>query len=157
MTFKCLKGMDIGKILAESAKLMAESPKAFVPRIVTTAVYSVIEIAIAVLLADSLTSFGDPQAMNRVFFRALFLLAVMPFVYLGDLFTYAMYPAMVADLKRTGRISLMAAMGRAARICMTPTLVWILMRHMISKFASPEKTVVNRSLLIKPSIPTLVM
>ncbi len=107
--------MDLGKILVESAKLMVAFPKAFVPRIVTTVVYSILEVLLAVLIADSFTSFGDPDAMWDVLTKLIGLLILMPFLYVADLTTYAMYPTIVSDMRSKHKVSLYGAFKRALK------------------------------------------
>lgn len=92
---------------------MSSEPKIYAPRMVTTLVYSVVDIAVALLLADAYVSFGDPRLMRETLYLAAGLLAMMPLIYAFDLVSYAMYPAMVDDMRSGRKISIVGAIRRA--------------------------------------------
>ena len=114
--------MRILELLQESFRLLLEQPKAFIPRLITTALYSIYTVFAAKLAADALAiassqAGGQPDEglLLGILFNAAILIASMPILYLVDLFSYAMYPRIVADHKAGGKISLTAALKDALK------------------------------------------
>jgi hypothetical protein len=118
--------MDLRKILVESFQLLTAKPKAFVPRLITTAIYSVFILYAMSLLSDmvNLNSFlnvstqpsmENQQALAQITTKAGILLLFMPFLYLIDIFSYAMYPRIVADYRASRQINLGSAIKDGLR------------------------------------------
>jgi len=104
--------MELRAVLADAMKMLLCNPRVFVPRIVTTAMYSAVTVCYVMLTADIL-SVEDPVAAYSIGLKALMLLAFMPALYIIDLLSYAMYPRMVADLRASRRVSLSSALRDA--------------------------------------------
>jgi len=101
--------MDLAKVLLESFRLLREAPKVFVPRLATTAVYSVF-IVYSMWLLQDIDSIKDPQMMSQLFSKTLLFVSTLPLLYFMDILSYAMYPRIVADYRKKGPISLFAAL-----------------------------------------------
>jgi hypothetical protein len=105
--------MNIPKILDDSFRLLLSQPKVFIPRFITTALYSVVTLYSVFLMADvraDISDVMDPQAAAQYLGRTLFLFASMPLLYIVDIISYAMYPRIVADHEARRPINLTSAL-----------------------------------------------
>jgi hypothetical protein len=93
--------MDIGSILKESFGLLKAEPKAFIPRLVTTSLYSFFALYSMWLAAD-IAAAADPRMLPQFVSRTIVLFSMMPALYFIDILSYAMYPRIVED-HRAGR------------------------------------------------------
>lgn len=115
MDFKLIKDikghiirMDVRKILIESLQLLRSRPKAFIPRILTTAVYSFYTLYLMGVTA-SLSSADSFRILSDILPRMGLVFASLPLLYFMDILSYAMYPRIVADYREGREISLTAA------------------------------------------------
>lgn len=102
--------MELPYILKESLKLLIKKPKVFIPRLVTTLLYSFYILLLGKILID--LSSGITSALWND------ILSLIPFIVLLppiDLITYAMYPSMVHDYQSGREISLLNSFKKAIR------------------------------------------
>ncbi|MBU0762319.1 MAG: hypothetical protein KKD39_04785 [Candidatus Altiarchaeota archaeon] len=104
--------MKLLKILSDSAKLLFSTPKFFIPRILTTAIYTVVTLYTASITAKALS---QVKPDSSIIISLILLLAFMPLLYLFDVLTYAMYPKMVSDKMKKKKISLRSAFSEALK------------------------------------------
>jgi hypothetical protein len=104
--------MRLSKILVESLRLLASEPVFFIPRIITTAAYTLVTLYLASLTAAVMSGRMDPAP---AFAGLLYILFFMGALYIFDFFTYAMYPKMVEDKKTKGVVSLKNAIYEASK------------------------------------------
>jgi len=108
--------MDVARILSDSLRLLKAEPKAFAPRIVTTAIYSVYILAFIGVASDlasvDLTrpNAADSMRLASAAYRSFFFLALSPLLYFVDILSYAMYPRIVADHNSGSGISIRKAL-----------------------------------------------
>lgn len=114
--------MPLLKILQESLKLLYREPKIFVPRLITTALYTAVMVYAAGVtsqIAEATGYFqGDAASIDPAVVRALLgdLVAVLVsllFLLLVDLVSYAMYPALIRDHSAGRPISLLGSLKEA--------------------------------------------
>jgi hypothetical protein len=96
----------------ETAGLMVRYPKAYVPKVFSTGLYSLYYIVAADITAG-LMGLGEAD-INSLLIKSGLLLASLPLLYVMDVFTYAMYPRMVSDIVGEGRVSLKASFRSAS-------------------------------------------
>lgn len=106
--------MDLRRILWDSMRLLYAEPKAFVPKIITTALYSLATLYSASLASRMLDVGGRAEAYDLIS-RSLLLLSLLPLLYFIDILSYAMYPRIVSDHREGRRISLAAALADGLR------------------------------------------
>jgi len=97
--------MDVLRVLKESLQLLRAKPKVFIPRLVTTAIYSLYLLYMAWAAAD-LTFPIQPEKAASMLFPSLLVLASLPLLYFIDILSHAMYPRIVADFRKGNKISL---------------------------------------------------
>ncbi len=110
--------MELIELLKDSLKLLRTKPKVFIPKFVTTALYT---ICILVLMKITLElnefatgfTFVDRATIIQLAGYALMTLIALIFVYFIDLLTYAMYPSIVSDYHNKKKISLRKALRKA--------------------------------------------
>ena len=114
--------MPLLKILQESLKLLYREPKIFVPRLITTALYTAVIIYIAGItsqIAEATGYFqGDAASIDPAVVRALLgdlviVLVSLLFLLLLDLISYAMYPALIREHSAGRPISLHGSLKEA--------------------------------------------
>ncbi len=108
--------MDLARILSDSLRLLKAEPKAFAPRIVTTAIYSAYILAMIAVAADlaavDFTRPGeqDGARLSSALHTSLLFLALSPLLYFVDILSYAMYPRIVADYRSGAGVSIAKAL-----------------------------------------------
>lgn len=106
--------------------MLRREPKVFIPRVVTTTLYTVlvfytarIALESTALLASSLELTGavaaDPILMELIANKLVALVLVSVGVYAIDLLSYAMYPSLVNDCKAGRPVTLIKALLEASR------------------------------------------
>ena len=110
--------MDLIELLKDSLKLLRTKPKVFIPKFVTTALYTVCIIVlmkITLELNELATGFmfAERAAIIQLAGYALLTLIFLVFIYFIDLLTYAMYPSIVSDYHSKKEISLRKALREA--------------------------------------------
>jgi hypothetical protein len=112
--------MALLSILKNSLKLLYKEPKIFVPRFITTALYSLSIIYLAGVVSEILkvwdpsgNSVPDRRIIMSFMENLIPLIVSMLFLYFVDLFSYAMYPAIVKDHYEKKPISLRRATKEA--------------------------------------------
>jgi len=101
--------VEVYAVIRESLILLRQEPRIYIPRLLTTALYSIFMLASAGLIVDVSAS-SDPAALADALRSALVILALMPPLYLIDVLSYAMYPRIVSDYKSGLPISLRRAL-----------------------------------------------
>ncbi len=101
-------------MLSGAFSLLLGEPRIFLPRLATTALYSVLTLYAVGLAAESL-SMGSPAEVSALVWKSAFLVSALPLLYFIDILSYAMYPRMVFDLRSTGKVSLRKALADALR------------------------------------------
>ncbi len=98
--------MTLKGILQESLRLLYKEPKIFIPRFVTTGLYTVVIIYLAKVssqITEGLDYPGhkaasvDPLVLSSIFQNILPLMLFLAFIALIDFVSYGMYPALVRD------------------------------------------------------------
>jgi hypothetical protein len=107
--------MDIREALTGSLRLLTREPKVFLPRLVTTMLYSLFTLYSIGLTADFMVM-RDPQLVAGFIWKVAALLALLPAIYLIDILSYAMYPRIVADYQGGKKVNLTTALKDAVRI-----------------------------------------
>lgn len=113
--------MDLIQIFIESLGLLSKKPRVFIPRFLTTGLYSVYLLALAYLTLEVnrivLSVELSPEAvrgMLPLLLLYLFLILISAlFLYFIDLLSYAMYPSIVRDYQDGREINLRKALGEA--------------------------------------------
>ena len=108
--------MELIELLKDSLKLLRTKPKVFIPKFVTTALYTVcilILMKITMELNELATGFVDRAVVIQLAGYALLTLIFLVFIYFIDLLTYAMYPSIVSDYHNRKDISLRKALREA--------------------------------------------
>jgi len=108
--------MELIELLKDSLKLLRTKPKVFIPKFVTTALYTVcilILMKITLEMNEIATGFVDRAAIIQLAGYALLTLIALIFVYVIDILTYAMYPLIVSDYHNKRKISLRKALREA--------------------------------------------
>jgi hypothetical protein len=107
--------MDVRAILTDSLKLLVAKPKVFIPRIITTFLYSVFTLYSMGLTIDMLDN--PQQSLTAPYMgRVAVLFAAMPLLYFIDVLSYAMYPKIVADHQAGREIDLGSALKDGLRV-----------------------------------------
>jgi len=126
--------MKITEILVESLKLMKKEPKLFIPRFITTALYSVVLLYTAKLTAEMVNATGfpgaaaapDPQVISSLlggFFILIFSVMMLLFI---DLFSYAMYPILIRDYYHGAKTNLVKSFKEAFGAWKMILVLWVL-------------------------------
>ncbi len=102
--------MKILFILKESLRIIKEEPKLFIPRIFTTAFYTLFLLKVAKLVVLSQVSPGK-EVLQGLVFLGLFSLLLLAL----DIITYGMYSVMAEDYHRGKEISLVRALKNALK------------------------------------------
>ena len=126
--------MKISEILRESFVLLRKEPKIFIPRLITTALYSFVLLYTAQLTTEMAKSAGyypgnptpDPAALASLMGGVFILLVSVIFLLIVDLFSYAMYPVMVRDYHKEGKIDLRKSFNEAFSAWKTILALWLL-------------------------------
>ena len=105
--------MDVLNALRGSLLLLKTTPKVFVPRLLTTALYTVYALYSMNLAADIYLHQSDPAYLSQNSGRVLLLFASVIVLYLIDIVSYAMYPKIVEDHSKGSEISLIKALSNA--------------------------------------------
>lgn len=110
--------MELNELLRDSLKLLRTKPKAFIPKFVTTALYTIcilILMKITIEMNDIAAGFVliRVDAIIQLAGYALLTSLFLVFVYFIDLLTYAMYPCIVSDYNNKKEISLRRALRQA--------------------------------------------
>jgi hypothetical protein len=107
--------MNLREVLADSVRLLAAKPKVFIPRLMTTLIYSAFTLYSMGLTVDML---GNPQQTLTASYlgRVAVIFAAMPLLYFIDILSYAMYPKIVADHQAGRKIDLVAALKDGLRV-----------------------------------------
>jgi len=109
--------MNLIEILKDSLALLRKEPKAFLPKLVTTFLYSVYFLWGARLtvtlyrLTDEPNTAGLSGMMVQVLLFFLFIVAIL----LADLLSYAMYPSIVAAHREGKQVKLLQSLKDAIR------------------------------------------
>jgi hypothetical protein len=106
--------MNLTSILKESLSLIRQQPKVFIPKLVTTLLYSVYTLWAAKLSLKAV-SVKTPEAMAALFPEVLMLFAFMLGIYFIDLVSYAMYPSIVNDFNSKRDIMLRKSLLEALK------------------------------------------
>ncbi|MDD5111325.1 MAG: hypothetical protein PHG85_02135 [Candidatus Altiarchaeota archaeon] len=109
--------MNLIEILKDSLALLKKEPKAFVPKIVTTFLFSIYLLWIAKFTLDVYTLIEEPTLEGILAFESqiLLLFAFMLAILFADLLSYAMYPAIVSAHQSGLPISLTGSLKDALR------------------------------------------
>lgn len=114
--------MRLLSVLKNSFSLLRKRPKLFVPNLVSAFVYTFLWLALIFTVASSLhqTFFSPTQAISpkeaETTLQSLsILLLFIPLVAAIDLVTYGMYPSMVHDFKKGGKISLLNSLKKSVK------------------------------------------
>ena len=110
--------MELIEVLKDSLKLLRERPRAFIPKFVTTALYTIsILVLMWITLEMNKVAIGlevaNRTAMIQLMGYALLTLMSLLFIYCIDLLTYAMYPSIVRDHHENRGINLKRALREA--------------------------------------------
>ena len=110
--------MELIELLKDSLKLLRTKPKVFIPKFVTTALYTICILAlmkITLELNELATGFmfAERAAIIQLAGLTLLTLIFLVFIYFIDLLTYAMYPSIVSDYHNKKKISLRNALREA--------------------------------------------
>lgn len=130
--------MNIGSILIESLRLLRAKPKVFIPRLVTTTLYTVYTLYLMQLTVDMAAALSTPAIVFSFIPKFIPLLAAMPILYVMDIVSYAMYPMIVADYRENRPVSLSLALKRsigAWRVILTLGIVIIVSVAFVSCFS----------------------
>jgi hypothetical protein len=105
--------MDLARVLVDSLRLLYDKPLVFVPRLITTAIYSVVMLYLMkiALSVNEAVEVSDPAALRAIGVRLGVLALSIPFVYFIDIISYAMYPRIVADHQAGRKIDLKGALA----------------------------------------------
>jgi len=104
--------MKLTQILMQSFILLRRKPKLFLPRLVTTFLYTSYFILLAYFTIDLRYLFlqSDRYLIEHMLPRIAFLLIVSIILYFIDIISYAMYSALVRDYHRGEKIDLLNAL-----------------------------------------------
>jgi len=116
--------MNLIELLKDSLHLLARRPKVFIPKLVTTGLYSICIIILMKLTLEvnkiaSSVGIVEQEAIRTMLipmlgYAALTLIFLI-FIYFIDLLTYAMYPSIVRDYHEKKPISLGRALHEALK------------------------------------------
>jgi hypothetical protein len=106
--------VDIRQVLVEALKLLKTKPKVFVPRLVTTLMYSLFTLYSIGLTADFMVM-RDPQMVAVFLQKVVFLFMALPPLYFVDILSYAMYPRIVEDHQSGRPVNLTKALEDGLR------------------------------------------
>ena len=115
--------MDVLNSLRSATELLRKEPKAFVPRIVTTLLYTFYTLYSIGLAADFYANQTNQAYLQENSLKIVFLLLSALLIYLIDVVSYAMYPRIVEDHHKGRGISLRKALSSAAAAWRTVILV----------------------------------
>lgn len=104
--------VNLARILSESLVLLKSEPKLFIPRLLTTALYSLATLCIASFSAQALNRAIPAETFLT---QSLLIFSAMPLLYLLDVTVYAMYPVMVSDRAASKKLSLKRALSTALK------------------------------------------
>jgi len=108
--------MNILNSLKGAFALLRKEPKVFIPRFTTTLLYTLYTIYSVMLTADLYLNQSDPAYLESNAGRIILLVVSSIVLFLIDIVSYAMYPKIVEDHKRGGKISLSEALSSALGI-----------------------------------------
>ncbi len=141
--------MNLFSVLIESLYLLKEEPKIYLPRIFTTALYSIFILYMARILVvitrgvgKEISKAGNIEGVTATGFitgahkELLFFLVFFLFVYAIDISTYAMYPRIVLDYRTEKKVSLQRALKEALKRFRTLFLIAIFILLFIGVTAS---------------------
>ncbi|MBD3388531.1 MAG: hypothetical protein GF416_05635 [Candidatus Altiarchaeales archaeon] len=106
--------MELAAVLRDSFKMLRSHPKMFLPRMLTTALYTIFTLYSIGITADFVLM-KDPEMVSVFLWKTAILFAALPLLYVVDILSYAMYPRMVADLKSSGDVGLSLALKDALK------------------------------------------
>jgi hypothetical protein len=127
--------MRVTQILKESFVLLKKEPKLFIPRFITTALYSVVLLYTAKLTAEMMQATGyysdatatpDPQVITTLLGGAFILLFSVIILLLVDLFSYAMYPILIRDYYKGAKTNLRKSFKEAFGAWKMILVLWVL-------------------------------
>ena len=104
--------MNLREILSGSVSLLKSQPKAFIPRLVMSVLYTAITLYLVGLTAEFMQVM-DSAAVSSFIWRIAVLFIWLPILYFLDILSYAMYPRMVKDHRMGRKMSLSAALKDA--------------------------------------------
>jgi hypothetical protein len=114
--------MTLTGILKESFKLLYKEPKIFLPRFVTTGLYTIVIIYLAKVSSQITAGLDypghaaaqvDPQVLSSIFRDILPLMLFLAFIASIDFVSYGMYPALVRDFYEKKPVSLKKSLKEA--------------------------------------------
>ena len=110
--------MSLLGVFTGSFQMLRKEPKLFLPRLITTALYTGVMIYLSTLAARVVSASNSPGPADPTIAFSLFsdmgVLAVfLVFLMAIDLLSYAMYPALVRDHQAGGKIQLMSSIKEA--------------------------------------------
>lgn len=118
--------MTIIHVLRESFHLLYKEPKVFIPRLITTIVYTLYLLYLAKITADITKILGyypgyevtpvNPEILIPFLDDIIFLLIFLFFLLALDLVSYAMYPGIIKDHYSKKNISLIKSLKEAFSI-----------------------------------------
>lgn len=122
--------MSVLQILAESLKLLKKEPKLFIPRFITTTLYSFILLYTAKITADTIkitdvNTTLNPEEATSILNNLLLLLTALLILLLVDLLSYAMYPAMVKDHFQGNKVNLIKSLKEGLSAWKIILVLWI--------------------------------
>jgi hypothetical protein len=127
--------MHVTQILKESFVLLRKEPKLFIPRFITTALYSVVLLYTAQLTAQMAEATGlysgvsatpDPEVITSLLGGAFILLFSVIILLLVDLFSYAMYPILIRDYYKGAKTNLAKSFKEAFGAWKMILVLWVL-------------------------------
>lgn len=140
--------MRFKKLLRESLHVLKDEPRVFIPRIITTLIYSVfiftaakVSYSLSIALAVESTK-ATPDLLSAImpFTAQLKLLALYSLIsFITDMCAYAMYPTLVSDYQRKTPVSLKRAVKNALKVWRTllafSTTILILLASILFSFS----------------------
>ncbi|MFH1403038.1 MAG: hypothetical protein ABIH11_02080 [Candidatus Altiarchaeota archaeon] len=118
--------MNTLKILAESLRLLYKQPKVFVPKLLTTFLYTVYAV-LSIRLAAELYSTNTTGELNTLAIKLVLFTVFTFLLYFMDVISYAMYPKIVKDYRSGRSISLIDSLKNAMRVWKTLLLLAIIL------------------------------
>lgn len=120
--------MTVKHTLKESLHLLYREPKIFIPRFITTALYTVALLYLAKITVELTKLMGypqgyevtpDPEILQVFLSNMVLLLIALLFLLVIDLISYAMYPGIIRDYYAKKPISLIKSLKEALSIWKT--------------------------------------
>jgi len=145
--------MNAISVLKDSFLLVKKEPKVFVPKLVTTALYSfhTIWAASLALRVSQITETMEPDAMllNEVFLLFGFMIAL----YFIDLLSYAMYPSIVSAHNSNKPVKLLASLLDAMKSWKTIIVFGFMLLMLL--FTITTTAILIQLFIMESAIPSL--